>query len=81
MYSGSHVDEGKQQVYDAARPASSPTAISRIMLDCIIRAAGGHSATAVDRLRPEVTRLFGTADAAEGVQSFVERRPARFRGY
>ena len=38
-------------------------------------------AAAVDRLRPEVTRLFGTADAAEGVQSFVERRPARFRGY
>ena len=38
-------------------------------------------AAAVDRLRPEVTRLFGTADAAEGVQSFVERRAARFRGY
>ncbi len=31
-------------------------------------------------LRPEVTRLFGTADAAEGVQSFVERREARFQG-
>ncbi|MDT5362742.1 MAG: hypothetical protein QOC69_4504 [Mycobacterium sp.] len=38
-------------------------------------------AAAADRLRPEVTRLFGTADAAEGVQSFVERRPAQFRGY
>jgi enoyl-CoA hydratase/carnithine racemase len=38
-------------------------------------------AAAVGRLRPEVTRLFGTADAAEGVQSFVERRPAQFRGY
>jgi hypothetical protein len=31
-------------------------------------------------LRPEVMRLFGTADAAEGVQSFVERREARFQG-
>jgi enoyl-CoA hydratase len=35
---------------------------------------------AVERLRPEVTRLFGTDDAAEGVQSFVERRAARFAG-
>jgi enoyl-CoA hydratase/carnithine racemase len=37
-------------------------------------------AAAIERLRPEVTRLFGTADAAEGVQSFVERRDARFSG-
>jgi enoyl-CoA hydratase/carnithine racemase len=37
-------------------------------------------AAAIDALRPEVTRLFGTADAAEGVQSFVERRPAHFQG-
>ena len=29
---------------------------------------------------PEVTRLFATADAAEGVQSFIERREARFQG-
>ena len=35
---------------------------------------------AIERLRPEVTRLFATADAAEGVQSFVERREARFQG-
>ena len=27
-----------------------------------------------------MTRLFGTADAAEGVQSFIERREARFQG-
>jgi hypothetical protein len=37
-------------------------------------------AAAIAALRPEVTRLFGTADAAEGVQSFIERRPASFRG-
>jgi enoyl-CoA hydratase len=37
-------------------------------------------AAAIERLRPEVMRLFGTQDAAEGVQSFVERRAARFAG-
>ncbi|MCV7062921.1 hypothetical protein H7I76_26170 [Mycolicibacterium vaccae] len=37
-------------------------------------------AAAIERLRPEMTALFGTADAAEGVQSFVERRQARFEG-
>jgi hypothetical protein len=36
---------------------------------------------AIERLRPDVVRLFGTTDAGEGVQSFVERRPARFVGY
>jgi enoyl-CoA hydratase len=35
---------------------------------------------AIERLRPEMTRLFGTTDAAEGVQSFIERREARFQG-
>jgi enoyl-CoA hydratase len=35
---------------------------------------------AIDQLVPEVQRLFATADAAEGVQSFVERRPAVFAG-
>jgi 1,4-dihydroxy-2-naphthoyl-CoA synthase len=44
----------------------------------LARTEGG--AAAIAALRPEVTRLFGTADAAEGVQSFIERRPASFRG-
>ena len=48
--------------------------------------ASAHSAgangdeVAIAALRPEVTRLFGTADAAEGMQSFIERRAARFTG-
>lgn len=37
-------------------------------------------AAAIERLRPDVAALFATADAAEGVQSFIERRQARFRG-
>ena len=44
----------------------------------LVRAQG--DAAAIERLRPDVTRLFATADAAEGVQSFIERRPARFQG-
>lgn len=35
---------------------------------------------AIAGLRPAVTELFSTADAAEGVQSFIERREARFQG-
>jgi enoyl-CoA hydratase len=37
-------------------------------------------AAAIERLRPAVTELFASQDAAEGVQSFIERRPARFQG-
>ncbi len=37
-------------------------------------------AVAIERLRPAVVELFASDDAAEGVQSFVERRPARFSG-
>src|SRR5580693_1532360 len=37
-------------------------------------------AAAIERLRPAVTELFASADAAEGVQSFVERREAHFQG-
>ncbi|OBK20171.1 crotonase/enoyl-CoA hydratase family protein [Mycobacterium asiaticum] len=37
-------------------------------------------AAAAERLAPVVRELFASADAAEGVQSFIERRPARFEG-
>jgi enoyl-CoA hydratase len=39
----------------------------------------GHQAAA-HRLTTDVATLFTSEDAAEGVQSFVERRPARFQG-
>ena len=44
------------------------------------RARDEGDAAAIADLRPEVTRLFATEDAAEGVQSFVERRAATFTG-
>ncbi|GGF36837.1 crotonase/enoyl-CoA hydratase family protein [Williamsia phyllosphaerae] len=48
--------------------------------------AGAHRArregddAAIAQLQPDVARLFATADGAEGVQSFVERRDAEFTG-
>jgi enoyl-CoA hydratase/carnithine racemase len=37
-------------------------------------------AAAIAELTPAVTKLFASADAAEGVQSFIERRQAKFSG-
>ena len=37
-------------------------------------------AAAIERLRPDMAALFASADAAEGVQSFIERRQAQFQG-
>jgi enoyl-CoA hydratase len=37
-------------------------------------------AAAVARLNPDVARLFSTADGREGIESFIERREARFAG-
>jgi len=37
-------------------------------------------AAAIPELTPAVTKLFASADAAEGVQSFIERRQAKFSG-
>ncbi|MEU3856544.1 crotonase/enoyl-CoA hydratase family protein [Streptomyces sp. NPDC028722] len=36
---------------------------------------------AIERLRPDIARLLSTADGAEGVRSFVERRDALFTGH
>jgi enoyl-CoA hydratase len=60
--------------------AAAPLGVQSTLASAHLAAAEGD-AVAAAALRPEVTRLFGTADAAEGVQSFIERRPARFAGY
>jgi enoyl-CoA hydratase len=62
-------------IADRAAPLGVQAALASAQL-----AGAEGDAAAIERLRPEVRRLFATADAAEGVQSFVERRPARFEG-
>ena len=58
---------------------AAPLGVKAVLASAHLARAEGDTA-AIERLRPEVTRLFGTADAAEGVQSFIERRAARFEG-
>ena len=58
---------------------AAPLGVRAVLAAAHLARAQGDAA-AIERLRPDVTRLFGTADAAEGVQSFIERREARFQG-
>ena len=58
---------------------AAPLAV-RALLDNAQRAIAEGDAAAVAQFGPGLQRLFGTADVAEGVASFVERRAARFTG-
>ncbi len=58
---------------------AAPLAIGALMASAH-RSRDEGDAEAIKHLNPEIKRLFGTADAAEGVQSFVERRKANFVG-
>ena len=59
---------------------AAPLGVRAVLASAHLTRAEGDAA-AIERLRPEMTRLFGTADAAEGVQSFIERRAAHFQGH
>jgi enoyl-CoA hydratase/carnithine racemase len=78
----------KRSSFDRAMLADLSRAYAVLESDTAVRAtpASAHlartqgEAAAIQRLRPTVTELFASADAAEGVQSFVERREAHFQG-
>jgi enoyl-CoA hydratase len=57
----------------------APLGVQATLASAHLARAEGDAAAA-GQLQPEVTRLFGTKDAAEGFQSFVERRKAKFTG-
>lgn len=72
----------RARAIDIARTISdraAPLGVAATLASAHLARSAGPDA-AVERLRPEVMRLFATADAAEGVQSFIERREARFEG-
>src|SRR3954467_12229505 len=52
----------------------------RTILASALRARDEGDAAAFAQLAPDVVKLFNSADGAEGVQSFVERRKAVFSG-
>lgn len=58
---------------------AAPLGVQATLASAHLAREHGDTAAA-RRLQPDMTELFGTADAAEGVQSFVERRQARFQG-
>ncbi|MEV0981331.1 crotonase/enoyl-CoA hydratase family protein [Streptomyces sp. NPDC049915] len=58
---------------------SAPLGVRTVLNSAHLAHEHGDRA-AVERLRPDIARLLTTADGAEGVQSFVERRDAVFTG-
>ena len=58
---------------------SAPLGVQATLASAHLAREQGEAA-AIERLRPDVAALFASKDAAEGVQSFIERRRARFQG-
>lgn len=62
----------------AARLASGPFEALAATVRCVDAARDLPFAEGLAVEREEILRLFGTADAREGVRAFVEKRPAAF---
>ncbi len=58
---------------------AAPLGVRATLASARLSVTDGERA-AIERLRPGVQELFASADAAEGIQSFIERREARFQG-
>ncbi|WP_078890594.1 crotonase/enoyl-CoA hydratase family protein [Streptomyces maremycinicus] len=58
---------------------SAPLGVRTVFASAHLAHEHGERA-AIERLRPDIARLLSTADGAEGIQSFIERRDAVFTG-
>ena len=59
--------------------AQAPLGVQATLANARIAESAGHTA-AVEHLREVLPGIMSSADAAEGLQSFIERREARFSG-
>lgn len=75
---GTQLDRATELAERIATEAA-PLGVRATLLSARRAVTEGHDA-AVGRLTSDVSGLFASEDAAEGVASFVERRPARFEG-
>ncbi|OUC78083.1 crotonase/enoyl-CoA hydratase family protein [Gordonia lacunae] len=60
--------------------SAAPRSVQSVLESAHVARQRGDQAS-IDRLLPTLGELLTTSDAAEGVQSFVERRPAVFTGH
>lgn len=71
--------ERAKTIAHAIAERSAPLGV-RTILESAHRAREEGDRAAFDRLAPDVVKLFNSADGAEGMRSFVERRSAEFTG-
>jgi enoyl-CoA hydratase len=67
------------EIAESIATRSAPLGV-RTTLESARRALVEGDAAAAARLTPDMVALLGTADGAEGMMSFIERRPAKFTG-
>lgn len=74
---GQHVDRAKELAHLVAKQA--PMGVQGTLANARLGRDGGQAAAA-EHLEGLLPKIMESADAAEGVQSFLERREARFTG-
>lgn len=67
------------EIAETIAEKSAPWGV-RTVLKSAHQARSEGEAAAIAQLRPDIARLFATADGTEGMTSFLERRDARFTG-
>ncbi|GAB1646483.1 enoyl-CoA hydratase-related protein [Krasilnikovia sp. MM14-A1259] len=68
------------EIATAIAEKSAPLGVRTLLASAHLAHAHGENA-AIQRLRPDIARLTATADGAEGIRSFLERRDAVFTGH